>query len=347
MSPNDDYSGEPGGPIAYMASNGVAANLLMFALLAGGLVSLTGLEREAWPSVPFNHVEVSMAYPGATPDEVEESIVVKIEEQVSSLDGVIAVKSVAAPGAASVRIEVESGTDMREAIDDIESAVARIQTFPAGAERAEIREMTNSQSVIRLIVYGNISERSLKELAYQIEDELASLPTVSLVETSGVRQYEISIEVPSHRLRALGLTLGDIATAVRRGSLELSAGSIDTRDSQVRVRTLGQRYVQQDFEDIVVLSRSDGTVVRLSDIAQVRDDFQDIDLIVRHQNQPAAFVEVYRVEGEQVMDVVTASGSRRAPSHDVSMRYSVELPQLNPGRKMAMAKVDWYYHRNG
>ena len=313
MSPNDDYSGEPGGPIAYMASNGVAANLLMFALLAGGLVSLTGLEREAWPSVPFNHVEVSMAYPGAT----------------------------------SVRIEVESGTDMREAIDDIESAVARIQTFPAGAERAEIREMTNSQSVIRLIVYGDISERSLKELAYRIEDELASLPTVSLVETSGVRQYEISIEVPSHRLRALGLTLGDIATAVRRGSLELSAGSIDTRDSQVRVRTLGQRYVQQDFEDIVVLSRSDGTVVRLSDIAQVRDDFQDIDLIVRHQNQPAAFVEVYRVEGEQVMDVATASGSRRAPSHDVSMRYSVELPQLNPGRKMAMAKVDWYYHRNG
>ena len=306
MSPNDDYSGEPGGPIAYMASNGVAANLLMFALLAGGLVSLTGLEREAWPSVPFNHVEVTMAYPGATPDEVEESIVVKIEEQVSSLDGVIAVKSVAAPGVASVRIEVQSGTDMRQAIDDIESAVARIQTFPAGAERAEIREMTNSQSVIRLIVYGDISERSLKELAYQIEDELASLPTVSLVETSGVRQYEISIEVPSHRLRALGLTLQDVANAVRRGSLELSAGSIDTRDSQVRVRTLGQRYNQQDFEDIVVLSRSDGTVVRLSDIAVVHDEFQDIDLIIRHQNQPAVFVEVYRVEGEQVMDVADA-----------------------------------------
>ena len=143
MSPNDDYSGEPGGPIAYMASNGVAANLLMFALLGAGLVSLTGLEREAWPSVPFNHVEVSMAYPGATPDEVEESIVVKIE--------------------------VESGTDMRQAIDDIESAV-----------------------------------------------------------------------------------------------------------------------------------------VRLSDIAEVHDEFQDIDLIIRHQNQPAAFVEVYRVEGEQVMDVATA-----------------------------------------
>ena len=306
MSPNDSHSGEPGGPIAYMAGNSVAANLLMFALLAAGIVSLTGLEREAWPSVPFNHIEVSVPYPGATPEEVEESIVVKIEEQVSSLTDVIAVKSVAAPGIASVRVEVESGTDISERIDDIESAVARIQTFPASAERAEIREMTNSQSVIRLIVYGDISERSLKELAYQIEDELASLPAVSLVETSGVRQYEISIEIPSYRLRAFGLTLADIAAAVRRGSLDLSAGSIDTRDSQVRVRTLGQSYDQQDFEDIVVLSRSDGTVVRLGDIAEVHDEFQDIDLIVRHQNQPAAFVEVSRAEGEQVMEVATA-----------------------------------------
>ncbi|WP_428102864.1 efflux RND transporter permease subunit [Candidatus Rariloculus sp.] len=200
-----------------MASNGVAANLLMFAILGAGLVSLTGLEREAWPSVPFNHIEVSMAYPGATPEEVEESIVVKIEEQVSSLDDVLAVKSVAAPGMASVRIEV-----------------------------------------------------------------------------------------PLFRLRALGLTLDDIANAIRRGSLDLSAGSINTRESQVRVRTLGQRYDQHDFEEIVVLSSSDGTIVRLGDIAEVRDDFQDIDLIVRRQNQPAAFVEVFRVEGEQVMDVATA-----------------------------------------
>ena len=347
MSPNDDYSGEPGGPIAYMASNGVAANLLMFALLAGGLVSLTGLEREAWPSVPFNHVEVTMAYPGATPDEVEESIVVKIEEQVSSLDGVLAVKSVAAPGAASVRIEVESGTDMQQAIDDVESAVARIQSFPGGAERAEIREMTNSQSVIRLVVYGDIPERSLKELAYRIEDELASLPAVSLVETSGVRQYEISIEVPSHRLRALGLTLGDIANAVRRGSLELSAGSIDTRDSQVRVRTLGQRYDQQDFEDIVVLSRNDGTVVRLGDIAEVRDEFQDIDLIIRHQNQPAAFVEVYRVEGEQVMEVAEAVHEHLADAIVPSLPEGVGVTVWNDDSQTYSERVNLLLKNGG
>ncbi|MYJ74526.1 MAG: efflux RND transporter permease subunit, partial [Gammaproteobacteria bacterium] len=209
----NDYSGEPSGPIAYMASNGVAANLFMFAILAAGLVSLPGLERQSWPTLAFNHIEVSIAYPGATPEEVEESIVVKVEEQVSSLDGVRAVKSTAAPGIASVRIQVKSGTDIPEAIDDVESAVSRIQTFPLGARRPEITEMTSRQSIIRLVVYGDISERSLKELAYQLEDELASLPTVSLVETSGLRDYEISIEVASNRLRSLRLTLDDIAAA--------------------------------------------------------------------------------------------------------------------------------------
>ena len=305
MNREDGSAREQRGPIAYMAGNSVAANLLMWAIIAAGLVSLTGLDREAWPTVPFYHIEVLMAYPGATPEEVEESIVVKIEDQVSGLDDVKAVKSVAAPSMASVRIQMDSGTDMSRALNDIESAVNRIQSFPAGAERPQFREMTNRQSMMRLIVYGDVSERSLKELAYQIEDELTTLPSVSQVEVSGIRKYEISIEVPIHRLRALGLTLTDIANTIRRSSLDLSAGSINTRESQVRVRTLGQNYDQQDFEEIVLLSGSDGTVLRVGDIAEVRDGFQETDLIVRYQNHPAVFVEVYRADGEQVMDVAT------------------------------------------
>ena len=303
MSSDNGTHKEPSGPIAYMASNSVAANLLMWAIIAAGLVSLTGLEREAWPELRFYHIEVSMAYPGATPEEVEESIIAKIEDQVSGLDDVKAVKSVAAPGMASVRIQMDSRTDMARALDDIESAVNLIQSFPAGADRPQFREMTSRQSIMRLIVYGDVPERSLKELAYQIEDDLTTLPSVSQVEVSGVRKYELSIEVPLHRLRALGLTLPDIANTIHRSSLDLSAGSIDTRESQVRVRTLGQNYDQQDFEEIVLLSGSDGTVVRLGDIAEVRDGFQETDLIVRHQNHPAVFVEVYRADGEQIVDI--------------------------------------------
>ena len=306
MNRTDAYQGEPAGPIAFMASNPIAANLLMFTILASGLVALGALEREAWPIVPFNTVEVSVVYPGATPDEVEESIVVKIEEQVEALADIKAVKSLAAPGLASVRAELKTGADMGEAMDDVKAAVGRIQSLPGAAERPQFREMDNRTSMIRLIVFGDIPERSLKELAYQIEDELGSLPSVSHVETTGTRNYEISIEVPLARLRSLGLTLEDVAGAVRGSSLDLSAGSIDTREAAVRVRTVGQSYDQFDFEEIVVLARPDGTAVRLGEIAKVRDGFQDTDLILRHQGQPAVFVEVFRAEGEQVMDVAEA-----------------------------------------
>ncbi|MDE2710427.1 MAG: efflux RND transporter permease subunit, partial [Acidobacteriota bacterium] len=207
---------------------------------------------------------------------------------------------------ASVRVEVNSGTDMGAKKDEIESAVGRIQTFPGGAERPQVREMTNAQSMMRLVLYGDVPERSLKELAYRLEDDLAALPNVSLVETSGVRNYEISIEVPLERLRALGLTLTDIANTIRRGSLDLSAGSIDTERSQVRIRTLGKSYDQQDFEDIIILGGEDGTVVRLGDIAEVRDGFEDSGLLVRHQGRPAVFVEVSQADGERVMDVARA-----------------------------------------
>ena len=340
MSPNDPAHGERPGPIAYMAGNSIAANLLMLGIIAMGLVSLTGLEREAWPPVRFFMVEVSMAYPGASPEEVEDSIVVKIEEQVEALDDIKSIRSVAAPGLASVSVEMKSGTDMDQALDKIESAVGRIQSFPAAAERPDITEMTSRASIIRLVVYGDIPRRSLKELAYQVEDELAALPSVSNVETTGTSDYEISIEVPLHRLRALGLTLDDVAGAVRRGSLELSAGSIKTRDTQVRVRTLGRRYDQQDFEDIVVLSRNDGTVVHLGDIAEVYDEFHDNDLIVRYNGKPAVFVEVFRAEDEPVMGVAAAVREHLANVIAPSLPEGVEISTWNDDTQTYSERVN-------
>ena len=137
MNSKEVTNSELPGPIAYMAGNGVAANLLMLAIIAAGLVSLTGLEREAWPPIPFNMIELSMAYPGASPEEVEDSIVVKIEEQVEALDDVKSIRSVAAPGIASVSVEMRSGTDIDQALDKVESAVSRIQSFPGAAARPE------------------------------------------------------------------------------------------------------------------------------------------------------------------------------------------------------------------
>ncbi len=299
-------AGSHRGPIAFMAANPIAANLLMGFLLFMGLISAMGLPQEFLPEASLDRIQVVVPYPGAAPQEVEESIVRKIEEQIQSVEGLKRTESSAAEGLGSVIAEFRQGTDMSRALADVKAQVDRILTFPAGAERAEVREVTSRQSIFRLIVYGSASERAIKELTYRIEDGILALPEVSYAEISGVRNYEISIEVPLDRLRALGLTLEDVAFAVRQGSLELSAGKISTGEEEIRVRTLGQNYEQFDFEDIIVLTRADGTAVRLGQIATVRDAFADSDLLARFNGQPAARIDVFRTAGEDVLDIAQA-----------------------------------------
>ncbi len=309
------------GPISFMVRNPIAANLLMGFLLFAGLLAALELPQEFLPEASLDRIQVVVPYPGAAPQEVEESIVRKIEEQIGSVEGLKRTESSAAESLGSVIAEFGQGTDLSRALSEVKARVDRIATFPAGAERPEVREVTSRQIVLRLVVHGDVPERTLKELAYRIEDGVLGLPEVSYAETSGVRNYEISIEVPLGRLRAFGLTLDEVAAAVRRGSLELSAGKISTGEEEIRVRTLGQNYEQGDFEDIVVLTRSDGTSVRLGDMATVRDAFADTDLITRFNGRPAARLDIYRSAGENVIDIA------RAIRDYVDSEVAPELPE--------------------
>ncbi len=302
MNPGRDLA-DRRGPIAFMASNPIAANLLMVFLLFAGLSASRDLVQEMLPDASLDLVQVVVPYPGAAPEEIEQAIVRKIEEEIRSVEGVQRIEASAAEGLGSVIAEFKSGANISRALNDVKARVDRIPSFPAGAERPEVREITSRQSVIRLLVHGDVPERVLKEMAYRIEDGISSLPEVSYVETSGVREYEISIEVPSRRLRALGLTLEDIANAVRRGSMELSAGKISTGEEEIRVRTIGQNYDQYDFEEIIVLTRPDGTSLRLGDIADLRDGFADTELITRFNRDRAARVDVSRTADEQVLEI--------------------------------------------
>ncbi|MEL6444345.1 MAG: efflux RND transporter permease subunit [Bacteroidota bacterium] len=294
------------GPIAYMARNGVAANLLMLAIIALGIVAGRSIVQEVFPEFSLDAIQTTVVYPGATPEEVEESIVQKIEEAIEAVEGIKEIRGTAAEGRGVVTAELKLGTDVSQALDDIKSEVDQITTFPVQAEEPAVRELTNRQSVIRIALYGDASERTLKELAYRAEDELAQLDVVSFVQAASIRDYEISIEVSQAALRAYGLSLPQIARTVAASSLDLPAGTIDTRDQQVRVRTLGQNYTQQDFEDIVLVSRPNGTVLRLGQVATVRDAFTDADLITRYNGQPAAFVEVFRTSDERVLEIAEA-----------------------------------------
>ncbi len=297
---------EQRGVVAFMARNGVAANLLMLFFLIAGIASFGTIVQEVFPENSLDTVQVSVAYPGATPDEVEESIVQKIEEAVEAVDGVKKVTASANEGSGSVSVQLELGTDIDRALDDVKAEIDQIQTFPDEAEEPDVRELTTRQSVVRIAIFGDVSENALKEVAYRLEDSLAALDEVSFVDTSSIRDYELSIEVPQNTLQALGLSLNDISRTVAASSLDSPAGSIDTDNEEVRVRTIGQNYDQQNFEDIVLVSNADGALIRLGQVADVKDGFEDSDLISLYNGKPVAFVEVFRTSDERVLDVAEA-----------------------------------------
>ncbi|ASK88384.1 efflux RND transporter permease subunit [Sphingorhabdus sp. SMR4y] len=298
---------EQSGIVAFMARNGVAANLLMIFLFVAGIASYRTIVQEVFAENSLDTIQVSVAYPGATPDEVEESIVQKIEEAVEAVENVKEIKSNAAENTGTVSIELELGTDIDRALDDIKAEIDQIQSFPDEAEEPSVRELTTRQSVIRIAIFGDVSEKALKETAYRLEDSLAALPEISFVDTSSIRNYEVSIEVPQDTLQAFGLSLNDVSRTVAASSLDSPAGSIDTDNEEVRVRTIGQNYNQQNFEDIVLVSNENGAMIRLGEIANIRDEFEDTDLVSLYNGKPVAFVEVFRTSDERVLDVSRAT----------------------------------------
>lgn len=289
--------------ISWFAENHVAANLLMFFLLLAGVVTGLTTKLEIFPETSLDRISISMQYPGASPAEVEEAINRRIEENVAGLAGIKRIDSVAQEGFASVTIEVMTGWNLQELLDEVKSEVDRITTFPNEAEEPVIREITRRTQVLNVAVFGDAPESTLKHLAERIKDDITNLPGITLAELSGIRKTEIHIEVSEQTLRRFGLTLGRVAEAVKTASLDLPAGSVKTAGGEILVRTKGRRYYARDYRDVAVITRADGSKVTLGEIAGLRDGFEDVDLTTRFQGRPAGIIEVYRVADQNALEV--------------------------------------------
>ena len=289
--------------IRWMARNHVAANILMFVLIVGGLIKGFSIKQEVFPEVDLDRVQVSVAYPGAGPEEVEEGILRRIEENVTGIDGIKEITSSASEGIGVVTAEVESGEDVDLVLQDIKSEVDRIVTFPEDAEKPVIAKLVNRAEVISVVVYGDVSDRALREQAEEIRDELLALPGITQVDLGGVRPYEISVEIPEENLRRYGLTLEEVARRIRRASLDLPGGTIKTEGGEILLRTKERRYFGPEYADITVVTNPDGTQVRLGDIARIKDDFEETDVFARFDGVPAAMVKVFRVGDQKPIEI--------------------------------------------
>ncbi|HUW18510.1 MAG TPA: efflux RND transporter permease subunit [Sedimentisphaerales bacterium] len=291
------------GLLSWFAANHVAANLLMCLVIAAGLLSILTIKVEFFPEFTLDMITVTVPYLGASPADVEEGVILRVEEGVAAVDGIKRLTATAAEGAGTVMIEVEEYADAKEVLDDVKAEVDRIITFPEETEKPIITEINTRYEVITIVIYGNVPEKTLKQFADRVRDDLTAMDNISQVDVTGVRPYEISIEVSEKNLRRYGLTFDRVADAVRNSSLDIPAGSVKTAGGEILVRTEGQMYYGPEFENVIVFARDDGTDVRLRDIAAVRDDFADTDLYARFDGKPAALVKVYRVGDQGALDV--------------------------------------------
>ena len=292
------------GMISWFANNPVAANLLMAIILGLGLWSMLELvPLEVFPEFERDTVTIDVRYRGATPAEVEEAVVVRVEEAIADLPGIEEIVSSAGEGSGEIRVDVDKGYEPRELLDDIKNRVDAISTFPDDVERPRYKVVEFRREVISVVVAGALPEADLRKLGELVRDDLTALPQVSQADLVAVRPYEMSIEVDQHTLESYGLSLENIVTAVQRSSVDLPAGAIKTSAGEILLRTRGQAYNAAQFAAIPLRSNTDGTQLKLGDLAQIRDGFDEEPLFALFNGHPAVLIEVYRSGDQSALEV--------------------------------------------
>ncbi|MEO0880020.1 MAG: efflux RND transporter permease subunit, partial [Pseudomonadota bacterium] len=292
------------GVISWWANNKVAANLLMIGLFLGGIVGFFRMEREIEPYAEFPGAQISVQWLGASPQDVEEQIVVRLEEAVSRVDGLKQMWSQAGEGRGTVWAIGDDDVDEAKFLQDLKREVDSIDTLPSAAEPAQLGLFRSRNEIVRIAVRGDVDERVLKRYADKVRRDVSRLPSVPSVELFGVRDEEVSIEVSEDALRQYGLTFSDVANAVRGQSVNASAGNVRTEVGDVQLRTRSLADSQEDFENIIVRQLANGAVVRVSDVATVIDGFTEVNLLATVNGQRTILVQV--MSGPE-MDIVNIS----------------------------------------
>ncbi|NNF51422.1 MAG: efflux RND transporter permease subunit [Gammaproteobacteria bacterium] len=290
------------GLIAWFAGNSVAANLLMVFILAFGIYSSFTIRKQTTPDFELNVVQVQVPYPGAAPQEVEEGVVVKVEEAIQDVDGILQINSTASEGIGVISAEVRTGESLDDVLADIKTRVDAIATFPGLAEKPIISKQEIPVHVLFVALYGDIDEFGRKAMSTEIRDELMLIQSVSEVQILGGRSYEISIEVSEDTLRAYGLTMSEISQAINNSSVDLPGGQIKSEGGDILLRTEGQVYTGREYADLVLRTFPDGTRLTIGDIANIKDGFVESEDFGRFNGEPSVMLRIMASGGQSELE---------------------------------------------
>ena len=295
--------------VSWFIDNPIAAKLAMFFILIAGLMTFPLLDKEFFPQIKIDLIRVTVPYPGAGPEEVEKQICARIEEAVQQLGGIEEIRSVAREGVGEVIIEVKPEEDTIRILNDIKANVEAINTFPAGSESPQIVEQRWRNTIMRLQLAGDLQERELKELGEQVREELAALPSVAIAEIHTPRKYEVGIEISEQALLDYGLTFDEVAAAVRGYSFNMPAGKIRDNGGDILLQTRAQADYAADFNRIPLRRKADGALLRIGDVAEVVDGFEDADIYSTLDGQPS--LEIW-IRNQSNPDILRTSDAVKA-----------------------------------
>lgn len=291
------------GLIGWFTKNPVAANLLMLFIVVAGAISAFTISKDMFPRTDRNIVQVSAVYPGAAPVEVEKGVILPIESALQGLSGVKEMRSKANRNLANIELDIEPSQDINEVMARIEDRISSILNFPDDLEKPSVSKFEDISWVTGVAVSGPLDVFQRKELGQEIRDELLELAQVKKVILWGVDDYEISIEVKEQRLRELNMTLAEVAMAVRESSLDLPAGMIRSDSGNILIRTEGKAYSGEQFEKLVLRSYADGSQLLISDVATVRDAFQESSTFVHFDKEPAITLGIFSLEDQNLLAI--------------------------------------------
>jgi multidrug efflux pump subunit AcrB len=312
-----------GGPIAWMARNAIAANLLMMILLAGGIWSAFQIQKEVFPEFQLDIVSVSVGYPGAAPSEVESGILQPVEEAVRGLEGIREITASAQEGYARVKIELVSGADRMKAFQDIDQAIARIRTFPEEADEPEVRLQDRQREAMELGLYGTVDIWTLRKIAESLRDRLLSDANITQVELGNVPDYITHVEIKADTLREYNLSLPDVARLIGQSSQDIPAGAVRTFNGEILLRLQERKVWAEEFADIDIVANENGANIKLADIATIRDGFEEGNFHSRFNGEPSVEIVIYRTGRESPLDI-------EASVNDIMADFEAMLP---PGVK--------------
>jgi multidrug efflux pump subunit AcrB len=289
--------------ISFLVRHPVWGNVILFSVLGFGIISFFQMKYSLFPELQSDFITIQVIFPGASPQEMEEGVVLKIEENLDGLEGVERVTSVSRENSATVSVEIVYGYDLDRALADVKNAVDQINSFPIGIEEPVIFEQKFRSRAISIVLYGQTDLFNLKIIAENLRDEILASPEISQVAITGLPALEFSIEVSEADLRKYEMTFNEITTAIRNANVNISGGKFETNDEEILIRAYGKSYFANELKNIIVRGNPDGTSIYLKDISDVQERWEDKPDKIYYNNHNSVVLSIDKTRDEDILEV--------------------------------------------